>query len=154
MIMKERFNLTILSGAVPGAAQIFLDSVFTVDLRRLIPVSLRARRFILRSSFSSDNAGITDHGAILVYANFPQPYSRNTPFSTFTFLGSAAPVLCELPSNGFCYSFTEGDCCPVMIAYPENSQISVRIQSLGEEQLNMANIRYRLTLGFELLDED
>jgi hypothetical protein len=119
-----RYTL-FLSGTLQKVASQTIT--FQYDLRTLIPVSCRGKKFIITSSFDTTNIGGTDHSGLIVSCNLPQTYNKSYSSSYNFVLGVAQPVFCQ--SNSFKYNYQETEYLGKMIDYPDTDSISVTIVS-------------------------
>jgi hypothetical protein len=148
-----RYTLTIQDSTPTPASSNFVMT-YDVDIRKLIPTELRNSRFLVKSSFHTGTLGDYVHGNLGVsIGGLPSAYNKTIPEVAYTRLGIARPFLCshEDASNGqFSYSFSENECLPIVIDYPEISRVVLAVASPGAEDI-IEGCPFTLSLSFETL---
>lgn len=145
--MKRRYSI-YLSGTLTNAVTSVTS--FGVDMRTIIPTSEMGQKFILSSSLHTTSLAGAAHSCLEVGVNLPSGVNKSVPHKSYTVLGVANPTLATSVGTGFLYSFSESECFPRMVEYPDISQIDVTIVSLGGQA--MAAVGYTLSLTFEVLE--
>lgn len=145
----ERYNL-YLTGVVTAATA--TNITFDYDLKQLLPLNLRNKRFLLKSSFSTlKDWGASEYVAIQVSTNLTSTmYAKETTYTGYTRLGIGRATLFDIANNKYGYSFTESECFPVMLDYPDQDTFIIRIEN--STAVFVANDTWALNLSFELIE--
>lgn len=166
--MGERYTITmqsLVTVAVGGVGWIEED----YGLTKLIPVKYRGRKFKLYSSFKTGNTGgvatVGDpdynvaSGLEISLTTIPQSYNvrtsyedagGNTVFREGVVIGMANPTLVWTGvESTYTYSYSENECAPVMIDYPEGHQIRCIVYPVDRAALDETLMTLRLC--FELM---
>lgn len=147
--MKDRYTV-LLTGTTSGASRT-VSYTFSYDLRRLVPPEKKASRFLLKSSFSTENVGNTNLGGIEVYVQLPTYRNKSSPELNLVNIGVAQPSICRFQTGSnaeFKYKYSEIECTPCMIEYPDVYQIAVNL--VAQDATNIPDLTYfSLSLAFE-----
>lgn len=162
---KERYTLTLESylDITAGFIGVITEPF---DLTKLIPVRYRGRKFMLYSSFNTTAKSvivdmITD---LQVSIKLPQTYNARTSYTDLNgntnlreglLIGIAQPIMCYEENGGQYsllqkYAYSEDQCMPVMIDYPEVSTVDCVVYPAEPEELQECFATLKLV--FELMD--
>lgn len=150
-----RYNL-YLTGETTGGATTD-EATISYDLKQVLPLNLKDKKFILYSSFSSLNSWGTDqYGPIEIEVNLgTNAYTRSNYPSTYTTVGVASPTQIQYDGTqyDYMYSFNESSCFPTMIDYPTN-QYNIKVRLTGSDIAFDADLIWALNLSFVVVDEN
>lgn len=149
--MRYTLSFQLDTGGTPSKE---VDFLVDIDIRKLIPGELRNSRFLLKSSFYTTNLGDTVHGHLGVFlSKIPTAYNKTNPETSVIKIGNARPTICSHPDGSnasFSYSYSENECIPVIIDYPEISLLEIGIASFTEQDIQI-NSLVSITLSFEAI---
>lgn len=149
---KSRYTLYLSGATTANATQVIS---FSYDMRTLIPVAKRGKKFLLLSAFDTSDQGVIVHSALQVGINIVPQYNQSSPPSQYITLGIAQPVYCS-GLNGasarFKYSYPETSYLAKMIEYPEIDTINVQITSVSGIALAVGT--FSLYLSFEEMSDE
>lgn len=149
--MRYTLSFQLETGATPSQE---VDFLIDIDIRKLIPVELRNSRFLLKSSFHTTNLGDAAHGHLgVLLSKIPTAYNKTKPETSAIKIGNARPAICSHPDGSnaaFSYSYSENECIPVIIDYPEISLLEIGIASFAKQNITN-NSLVSLTLSFEAI---
>ena len=138
---KERYSLLVSDTCTGGA--LTESHTYAVDLKRILPLSLKCKKFVLYTSFYSTTPwGTGGNGSVVLQLNVPKNntrYSYSNPTAD-PVVGIAKPVLCQ-QLNGqnayFVSRLPETDCIPIVVDYPDNwSDIELTITTFTNILVN------------------
>ena len=115
---KERYNLFLTGTTTTSSAKNETFS-WSFDLKQLIPLDLRDKKFLLRTSFYfTEQVGTTNYATFQIGLNLPcSVYSRAVTPVTHTTVGFARANF-SYNTNSFTYYYNERDCIVHTIDYP------------------------------------
>ena len=150
-MVKERYNLFIED--VLGGGDTYEEFEYSYDLKQLLPLSLRDKKFLLRTSFHSTNTWSTEiHAGVRVSLNLPSSATNRqiTP-SEFVPVGVATPLVVNADKGSdteFGYYMNESQCYPVVVDFPTDNIIKLRLDTYDTIG---AGVGFALNLSFEPL---
>lgn len=143
-----RYTLA-LQGTVETEA-LKVSNTFQFDLRSLIPREKNFNsKFLLKSTFVIEDLGTLELDFIEVGMVLPISYNKSYPQKEYTTLGFATSKMTQfdgLNTASFNYTYCESECVPIMIDYPDISQITVYLRALDDI---LVNTTFSLILAFE-----
>jgi hypothetical protein len=125
---------------------------FECDIRRLIPVDKRNKKFLMKTSFYTGSMEDKNIGCIAVsVTGFPTSGNKNYPETNLLRVGTATPKICQMDfgdNADFIYVYSESDCVPMVVDYPEIYRFDITLSTLSADDI-LANIAFDMTFSFE-----